>query len=182
MLKIRARKRQRGFTLVESMVGLTLLGVLMTGTLGSIHLSMMMAESSIYESTANNISQGYLEQVKSLSYEDILLAIQDPAHYSLTTLSPTYNDLAQATITFESINLASGNQPIEKDILINVIENGDNIAIKMPMKLWISVQDMNTGSSPVNALGIKVVYSYKLPEAYGGHWLNGQVQGVRARI
>ena len=91
MIIHRAKSRQRGFTLVEMMVGLTLLGVFMTGIFGSVRLSTILAETTIYESTAANVAQGYLEQIKSLPYEDILLAVQDPSTYELQTISPRNN-------------------------------------------------------------------------------------------
>ena len=180
MNNIRAHTRQRGFTLVEMMVGLTLLGVFMTGIFGSVRLSNVLAESNIYQLSANVAAQGYLEQIKSLPYEDVLLASQDPANFSLDMISPEYESSSTVNIVDDPISLASSSMPIEKEILIDLRNNDTHV--KMPVRMWITVEDKNTGSSPINALEIKIKYDYKMAETLGGNWMTGQVQAIRARI
>ncbi len=176
----RAKLRQRGFSLVEMMVGLTLLGVFMTGIFSSVRLTNVLAESNIYQLSANVAAQGYLEQIKSLPYEEVLLAVQDPQHFALEMVSPDYDSSFNVTVNDDPINLTSSQMPIEKSIMIDSRSN--NTRIEMPIKMWITVEDKNTGTDPVNALEIKIVYSYKMAGAIGGNWLNGQVQAIRARI
>lgn len=182
MINIRAKSRQRGFTLVEMMVGLTLLGVFMTGILGSVRLSTILAETSIYESTAANVAQGYLEQIKSLPYEDVLMAVQDPSNYQLETMSPFYDSSLQVTVFDKPLTIDPNNQPNLRDIMIDVRNGGTGAVIEMPMKFWVTVEDRNTGSNPINALELKIVYSYQLPGTLGGKWLDSQVQAIRARM
>jgi len=180
MNNIRAKSRQRGFTLVEMMVGLTLLGVFMTGILGSVRLTNILAETNIYQLSANVAAQGYLEQIKSLPYEDVLLASQDPQHFPLEMVSPEYDSSLNVTVKDDPISLSSSAMPIEKEIVIDSRASG--LQVKMPLKMWITVEDKNTGTSPVNALEIKIVYSYRTADALGGNWLTGQVQAIRARM
>lgn len=182
MLEIRAMKRQRGFTLVEMMVGLTLLGVFMTGILGSVRLSTLLAESTLYESTSINVAQGYLEQIKSLPYEDLLLAVQDPASFPLETISPSYDTTHQSTVFDDPISIDPTQQPNERTVVIDVRGDGNGTVIEMPVRLWVSIEDKNTGTDPVNALEIKIEYAYQLPAVLGGNWASGQVQAIRARM
>jgi prepilin-type N-terminal cleavage/methylation domain-containing protein len=181
MYKSRAKTRQRGFTLVEMMVGLALLGVFMSGIFGSVRLSTVLAETTIYDSTSSIVAQGYLEQIKSLPYEDLLLAVQDPANQSLKTLSPTYSSSHQASIMDSPLSIAAGSQPNERTITLDA-RNNTGTVITMPMRFWVTITDLNVGASPVNALEIKIKYAYKLPNVIGGTWLNGQVQTIRARM
>lgn len=176
----RANARQRGFTLVEMMVGLTLLGVFMTGIFGSVRLSNVLAETNIYQLSANVAAQGYLEQIKSLPYEDVLLASQDPQNFHLDMISPEYESSSTVNIIDDPISLSTSSMPIEKEVLIDLRNNGTHV--KMPVKLWVTVEDKNTGSSPINALEIKIKYDYKLADTLGGNWVTGQVQAIRARI
>jgi len=180
MLRKRASSGQRGFTLVEMMVGLTLLGVFMSGIFGSVRLSNLLAETNIYQLSASIAAQGYLEQIKSLPYEDVLLSAQDPANYPLNTIAPVYDSSLKVTVIEEPISLLSAAMPFEKTINLDSRANGS--LVEMPMKMWITVTDKNTGSNPLNALEIKIVYSYQTADALGGRWLNGQVQAIRARI
>jgi len=162
------------------MVGMTLLGVFMTGILGSVRLTNILAETNIYQLSANVAAQGFLEQIKSLPYEDVLLAAQDPQHFSLEMVSPEYDSSLAVTVQDDPISLATSAMPIEKEILIDSRANG--LHVKMPLKMWITVEDKNTGTSPVNALEIKIVYSYHTADALGGNWITGQVQAIRARM
>ena len=178
----RAKLRQRGFSLVEMMVGLTLLGVFMSGIIGSVRLSTILAEKTIYESSAVNVAQGYLEQIKSLPYEDVLLAIQDPTKYKLETMSPTYSASMQATVFDEPLSIDPSQQPNERNIMIDVRDSGAGTIIEMPIKLWVTVDNRNTGANPINALEVKIKYEYQLPVIMGGNWLEGQIQAIRARM
>jgi prepilin-type N-terminal cleavage/methylation domain-containing protein len=177
----RTNSDRRGFTLVEMMVGLTLLGVFMTGIFSSVRLSTIIAETSIYESTARNVASGYLEQIKSLPYEEVLIASQDPTNYQLKTITPSYDNAHNATIQIESLSLDPAYQPITKSIIVDVRQESGTV-ITMPMKFWLTVDDKNIGANPINALEIKIEYEYRLPEAIGGSWIRKSVQAIRARL
>jgi prepilin-type N-terminal cleavage/methylation domain-containing protein len=180
---IRANNCRRGFTLVEMMVGLTLLGVFMTGIFSSVRLSTLIAESAIYQSTALTVAQGYLEQIKSLPYEDVLRTAQYPDEYPLATISPKYDASSLAVTVFDEPLTADPDQsPITRNITIDARNNDPAQIIVMPMKFWITIEDKNVGTDPVNALEIKIRYAYKLPEVIGGSWIEHQVQAIKARI
>jgi prepilin-type N-terminal cleavage/methylation domain-containing protein len=181
MLIRRTKSNRQGFTLVEMMVGLTLLGVFMTGIFSSVRLSTIIAETSIYETTARNVASGYLEQIKSLPYEEVLIAAQDPANYELKTITPSYDAQHNAQILIENISLDASNQPFERAIVVDVRQNSGTV-IEMPMKLWVTVTDRNVGANPINALEVKIVYQYKLPDVIGGNWIQKSVQAIRARL
>ena len=178
----RANRCRQGFTLVEMMVGLTLLGIFMSGVFSSVRLSSLIAESNIYQNAAVTVAQGYLEQIKSLPYEDVLLTAQDPSIYKLNTISPSYDPALQVTVFADPLTADPGQQPNTRDIVIDSRGFGTSALLEMHMKMWISVEDKNTGADPVNALEIRIRYQYKLPEIMGGNWIEHQVQAIRARL
>ena len=177
----RAKNPRGGFTLVEMMVGLTLLGVFMTGILTSLRLSSLIAESNLYDTTAITVAQGYLEQIKNLPYEDVLLVAQAPKTYSLATLGPSYSSSLSSMITKDELTADPDKQPNNRSIAIDSRGSGGTI-LNMSMKLWVTITDKNTGASPLNALEIRIRYQYKLPDVLGGKWMENQVQAVRARV
>ena len=177
----RASNSRRGFTLVEMMIGITLLGVFMSGIFGSVRLSTVMAESNLYQTTAITVAQGYLEQIKNLPYDDVLLVAQAPDIYSLETLGPAYDSSLSSIISKDSLSAAPASQPNERTVAIDSRGDGGTV-IEMSMKLWVTITDKNTGTDPINALEIRIRYQYKLPEVLGGRWLEDQVQAVRARV
>lgn len=154
----------------------------MSGVFSSVRLSVLISESTIYQMTASTIAQGYLEQIKGLPYEEVLLASQDPLNYSLETKSPTYDVDLNATVLDTPISLDSSQQPISRDIMIDVRNSDVASVIKMPMKFLITIDDKNSGTDPINALEIKILYSYQLPNVLGGEWREKQVQAIRTRM
>jgi len=182
MLHKEKKIQEQGFTLVEMMVGLALLGVFMTGIFGSVRLSSMISESTIYDSSAMVVAQSHLEQIKSLPYEDVLLASQNPSDVTLPTINPYYDASTNATVEDDPITLDPNQQPNLRTVTLDVRDNGNGTEINMPMKMWVSVVDRNTGSDPVEALEIKIRYAYQLPNALHGRWVERQVQTIRSRI
>ena len=172
---------RRGFTLVEMMIGLTLLGVFMSGIFGSVRLSTVMAESNLYQTTAITVAQGYLEQIKNLPYEDVLLVAQAPDIYTLETLGPSYDATLSSTISKDDLTADPSKQPNTRTIAVDSRGTAGKI-IDMPMKMWVTVTDKNTGADPITALEIRIRYQYQLPEVLGGRWIENQVQAVRARV
>ncbi|MCG8527760.1 MAG: prepilin-type N-terminal cleavage/methylation domain-containing protein [Opitutales bacterium] len=182
MLQNRRQSRKQGFTLVEMMVGLTLLGVFMTGIFGSVRLSTLISESTIYDNTAMLVAQSHLEQIKSLPYEEVLLASQDPSNVTLKAINPYYDDQLNMTVQDAPLSLDPSQQPNQRTVKLTARGDGNNSSIDMPVNMTVTVVDKNTGTNPVEALEIKIVYSYQLPDVMGGNWVTKQVQTIRARI
>lgn len=182
MLGSRKSGRDQGFTLVEMMVGLSLLGVFMTGVFGAVRLSTLISESTIYESTAINVAQGYLEQIKSLPYDEVLLAAENPTAVTLSTVGPTLDANQDITVGAETITLDPALQPNERTIVMDIRGENNDVEIEFPLKMWVTVEDRNVGADPVNALEIKIAFEYQQPDVLGGTWISGQVQAIRARL
>ena len=60
-----------GFTLVEMMIAMVVFGLLAAGIAGGMLQGRRMAEKNVYHITALSIAQGYLEQMKGMSYGDL---------------------------------------------------------------------------------------------------------------
>ena len=62
----------RALTLIEVMLALSVLAMVSLTILSSVLLSRRLAESNVYENTALTVTQGYLEQIKSMEYDEPL--------------------------------------------------------------------------------------------------------------
>jgi len=82
-------RRNRGVTLVETMIALLIFSGCMLGFLGTFLQSRKTTEGSILHAAATNIVYGIIEQIKDLDYSTMLpCGISDPGDPN-TTLPPT---------------------------------------------------------------------------------------------
>ncbi len=174
-------KNKKGYSLIETIVGLAILGIFMSGVLASVGLSRRVSETTIYEAAAMTAAQGYLEQIKSMEYNEVLLAHDDPSGTPLKTIKPDYVASDSAVIMTDDLYLNIANS---RNIVIDVMDAGEGTVTKltMPMTFTPTVNDLNTGSNPTEALEVKIAYSYETPSTAGGTWLNDQVQIIKARV
>jgi len=68
---------RRGLTLVEVMVSLTLMATVMLGFLSAFLQSRRVTESSVLHAAASSLMYGIVEQIKGLSYTDLLPSISE---------------------------------------------------------------------------------------------------------
>jgi len=73
-----------GFTLVEIIISMTILTIVIVGTLGALLQSRRLTEGSIYQNAALTVVHGYLEQIKEADFANI-------PYYKGTTFVPSGN-------------------------------------------------------------------------------------------
>jgi prepilin-type N-terminal cleavage/methylation domain-containing protein len=83
-------KQRRGLTLVEVMVSLTLLATIMLGFISAFIQSRRITESSVLHAAASSLFYGIVEQIKGLSYTELLpsTAVDDDAPADVKNLPP----------------------------------------------------------------------------------------------
>lgn len=67
----------RGLTLIETVISLSLFTLVSLGILAVVAQTRRMAEASVYENTALTMAQGYIEQLRSVAYDDLINAALD---------------------------------------------------------------------------------------------------------
>jgi prepilin-type N-terminal cleavage/methylation domain-containing protein len=65
---------KNGFSLVESIVSLGVFSVLAVSIIAVVLQLRRIAENNVYENTALTMAQGYIEQIRSLPYNELLSA------------------------------------------------------------------------------------------------------------
>ncbi len=71
-MAVQLGKRPRGFTLIEIMVGLTVLLIAMAGLVPLFIAGLNQSSSVRYKSTAANIAQEKIEEIRQLDYREII--------------------------------------------------------------------------------------------------------------
>ncbi len=92
--------RNRGLTLIEVMVSMGIFTLISLGVLAVVMQMRRIAENNVYENTALTIAQGYVEQVRSLAYAELLAA----ANYTGTPPLPPAPDTGVGSLRLFSAN------------------------------------------------------------------------------
>jgi hypothetical protein len=87
---VRRTKGRTGLTLVEVMVSLTLLATIMLGFISAFMQSRRITESSVLHAAASSLFYGIVEQIKGLSYTELLpsTAVDDDAPADVKDFPP----------------------------------------------------------------------------------------------
>nr|WP_269539266.1 type II secretion system protein [Cerasicoccus sp. TK19100] len=173
---------RRGMSLVEVLVATVLFGLLAMVTTNSVLMSRRLAETNIYMVTANDIAQGYAEQMMAMDFEvDIKKSVEDhKVPLSLRAVTPS---LANNSTTVDDLLYFGDDVTNSRDIVIDLRgEDGDLRQVVMPMRFTLSARDLNTGSKPYQAYEIRINYEYKTPAGRGSKWLDGSVCVVKSVI
>lgn len=169
----RARSHSKeGFSLIEVMLAMFVFSLVAIGITATVIQSQKVAQSNIFKNTAYTIVQGYLEQIKSISTYTILDAVSND------TSIPTVSIDALATGNVEVEDGLLVDQENEKDVMIDLQEGGEQVY----MSLWITptVNDLNTGSSPIPAIEIILDFEYEVRHLQGIARRSGSLRIVKA--
>ena len=139
-----------GFSLVEVMISLSILGILAAGISSAMLHARRLAESNIYESTALTVAIGFLEQIKNIDYDTVLSSINDPAGTPLLTKINLGDDQALFLNVENSI----------PNIVINVDANGNPTR---QMQMWVTpeINDLEPLAANIKVLETKLTFKWK---------------------
>lgn len=185
----RPRRRLRGLTLVEVMVSMTLMATVMLGFLSAFLQSRRVTESSVLHAAASSLMYGIVEQVKGLSFTELLPNTaeddNDPATTEIKTKYPNHmririnQDVTKWLRVVYTPAPGAPKAPLTcPDVKVKADEVGaiDNYLGALPLStvtgtasqdlalnLWIwidEIPDINSDVSDVKKITIIYTYSY----------------------
>ena len=125
------------------------------GITGNLILNRRIAEANIRESTAYTAASGYIEQVKSIAYEQLLTSVRNPSIPLPTVLSKGHPDPLEI------------GKWVEKKIVINM-DPVTGVEQTMPLWLRMDIEDLE---SPQNGtiLGLTLQFTWEDPRSGKQH-------------
>lgn len=144
-----------GFTLLEVVMASLIFTMVALGISGNLMLNRRIAETTIRESTAYTAASGYIEQVKSIAYEQILMSVRNPAIPLPTVLSKGHPDPLEI------------GKWVEKQVVID-IDSATSVEKTMPLWVRLDIEDLE---SPENGtiLGLTLQFSWEDPRSGKRH-------------
>lgn len=196
-----------GFSLVETVMGMTVLTMLAAGTTAGVLLSQRIANSNVAQNTAFTVAQGYMEQVKSMEYvllttahdnyiqnksavdgwgvlaNDAYTTNSTAAKIMLDTKSIDSSLAGTAAITNIEMDapLYIGAQ-VQRDVLLDIKDPGLDTQreLMMPMRFQIDINNLNDTAVDYRALEITIAYEYEAKLRGARVWRTEQLNFVKS--
>lgn len=165
------RAARTGFSLLEVLLAMTILGMLATCLTAGVIQSRKIAEANVYESTALTVATGYLEQIRSIQYGVLVDAITAGTGSELPTLKDQGAD--------DPIYLS---QKTDKPILIDREVDDDGNVLRelwMPFRIQPELRNMD----PINGLdAIEITLHFEWRNPYTRNFRTRTIKSVRSHV
>ena len=154
-----SKKSISGFTLVETVITMTILTIAAVGIVGTLITIQYTSQDSLYGSTALTVAMSTLEQMKSMDSNALENSINTSSFNLITSVSGEV-----------TLNLSQENQ-----IQVPIVTNDDGNQT-MPITLIPNMQTLEND----NGFLLEVGYEYKHPR--NGRLRTEMVRCIRSRI
>ena len=155
-------------TLVETVIAMAVFSLVAGGVIALSIQSRRMAESAIRENPAATVTQGYLEQIKSIEYSTLVNAVADPTNIAI----PTKTD----SLTDDPILLNVRNQ---KTLVIHSSDEGTPTRF---MRFWITPQATDLAAAGRKAIEFTAVFEWEGNDRGVGDIRTSTIRFVRSYV
>lgn len=195
-----AARLTAGFTLVEVLIATVVMTILMGGILTTIIQTRRLTEGGIVQNSANTILQGYIEQMKNMSFDTDLVCSPDSAPNPFVAGSSTSPSVPcardETTAGQDPIYLSAGTPPASLPAIgttpTGAVDNPHSIAIKTPavnpndtldLNVWLWVNDLTGAAANVTqSKAITVIYTYKFLDGGRVRTIRGSIRTIRSVV
>lgn len=165
-----------GFTLLEAMIALTILGIVLMAFTGAILISQKLATENLMRTSAYLAAQSYLDQIRSMPSMVLNQSIDSPTKYALPT----------QRVSMEAEKSPSGQDPLylnkinDKTILIDAEtkQGGKTYTRTLDISITPKIKDL---SPTLNAYEIQLDFSYKARHTRTTSHQNGNVRFLKIK-
>lgn len=123
------------------MVSIAVFAIVAAGVSSTTMMTSRITHGNIYENTAYMVAQGYAEQIKSIRFDDIRAALENPAENDIPTKSLSLGSAVDIGQLQKADPLIFG-VPVEKAIVVD-IERKDGQEKERIMRMWVTAQGRN---------------------------------------
>lgn len=130
----RIQRSSRGFTLVEVAIGMAVFIVLLVSGSMAIVQTQKLAHANVMHNTARTIVEGYMEQMKGISYNKFSESMADPVKVPIQTKG--ISSLKTGVIQYDDplfLNVEN-----KKEVMLDIKEESDGTFTPITMDVFIT--------------------------------------------
>jgi prepilin-type N-terminal cleavage/methylation domain-containing protein len=149
----------KGFTLVEVAIGMAIFVMLLISGSAAITQTQKLAHSNIMHNTARTVVEGYMEQMKGISYYKFQEALADKTKVPIETMGISSLKTGTDIYFADPLYLDVENK---KEVLLDLIEEKDGSFTPNTMNLYITptITDI-TATEGLQVLEITLEFTYE---------------------
>jgi prepilin-type N-terminal cleavage/methylation domain-containing protein len=149
-------KARSGFTLVESVVSLGVFSLLALGIINLVLQLRRIAENNVYENTGLTMAQGYIEQIRSLPYNELVAAAN-----SDTAVLRLLGANGGGTVLTDSTGGALNNDEWTRETVFLDRDANGNDTQPLQFRFHVLLTDLRPVTA-INASGVEIALTYEL--------------------
>ncbi|MBC8011691.1 MAG: prepilin-type N-terminal cleavage/methylation domain-containing protein [Burkholderiales bacterium] len=202
-------RSSRGLTLVEVMIAAMVLAMLSVGILATLIQSRKLTEGSLYQSSANTVMQGYVEQIKNMEFADLPYTTSSGSVVSgsvagspSTLLTRSINRVLNTSGEMENasdallistattipalntiLNAATPTGVVENIKLFDINNTPSNTNDDLRLRIWLWITDAsNTSVDATQVRGITLIYSWRTNTDQEAKSFVGTIRTIRSAV
>ncbi len=151
---------KRGFTLIESVVSLGVFTIVCLGVLAVVIQIRRLAENNVYQNTALTMAQGYIEQLRSLPFGELVnVSVAGTANLNLLSANG-----AGVLLTDASGGTLNDNEWTREVVTLDRDPTGRDTQ-PMVFRFRVDLADLRSlTSSGANGVEVTLTYEYTPPD------------------
>lgn len=187
MQKSSLSKRNEGLTLIEVTIAIFIFLIVAAGITATVLQSNRIAQANVIRNTAYTVVQGYLEQIRSISYATLKKSLDNPGVTPLPTMgiSAVINSENPADIQVDDplyLNVLN-----DKEVLLDMKNNPEGTPTLYTLKLGITpkitnLNDASYGAEAIPALEVILDFQYEARHKRGVEFDSGSLRTIIANI
>ena len=175
-------------SLIETMIAMVVFLMLALGITSAVIQSQQIAQNNVIRNTAYTAAQGYMEQIKSLSLNEIRDALDDPNGTALPTMSVSSLDSGDIEVA-DPIFLDGSDRSLSgqidgsnfREVLVDLQGNEDDGNLReITMDTWFDVDIEEIGERS-HSFAIIIRFEAAL-RGTNQRLVRGELRGIRADV
>lgn len=164
------------------MISIAVFAIVAAGISSTTMMTSRIAHGNIYENTAYMVAQGYAEQIKSIRFDEIRAALDNPADNDIPTQSLSLGTNAVAGQLKKADPLIFG-VPVAKEVIVDLEGEGSDQRERI-MNMWVTARgrDLTDATSCWDSIEVTLDFEWEVFGLNGMTRKEGVVRLVKTNV